>query len=147
MGRVALAFAVAVFAFPFFILMSGTPDAWGGALRVGSVTAAGVLGMGLPAFWFFRCRGWWQPWKFIAGGAIGGLLGAALFLKIDSANFIFFATVFAIGGATHALLFWFIAAWRNPTLTMPAKYCLPGGITYRAAPRALQKARCKDSST
>lgn len=133
MGRIALAFAVAVFAFPLFILLSGTPDAWGGALRVGSVTAAGVLGLGIPAFFLYRCRGWWQPWRFVIGGGLGGALCALVFLKTDAANFLVFGVVFAAGGAIHALLFWFVAAWRNPELTAPKRYCLPDGVSYKAA--------------
>lgn len=137
MGRIALAFAVAVFAYPMFILLSGTPDAWGGALRVASVTVTGVLGLGLPAFYLFRCKGWWQPWRFIVGGMLGGLLCAAFMLDVSASNFPLFAVVFALGGAAHAVLFWFIAAWRNDELTRPREYCL-GGTTYRAARNALR---------
>ncbi|HZV53849.1 MAG TPA: hypothetical protein VFF82_02825 [Rhodocyclaceae bacterium] len=147
MGRVALAFAVAVFAFPLFILLSGIPDAWGGALRVGSATSVGVLGLGIPAFFLFRCLGWWQPWRFVVGGSLGGVLYALTFLKTDAANLIVFAIVFAAGGAIHALLFWFVAAWRNPQLTRPPQYCLPGGVTYKTAWRALSSIRRKDEDT
>lgn len=137
MGRAALGFAVAVFAYPLFVLLSGTPDAWGGALRVGGVTAIGVLGLGLPAFYVFRCKGWWQPWRFIAGGALGGLVCALFMTDPGAPNFLFFAVVFALGGAAHAVLFWFVAAWRNPALTQPREYCL-GGVTYKAARSTLR---------
>lgn len=137
MGRIALAFGVATFAFPMFILLSGTPDAWGGALRVGGITAIGVLGLGLPAFYLFRCKGWWHPWRFVLGGTLGGLLCALFMLDAQASNFWFFAVVFGLGGAAHAILFWFVAAWRNPELTQPREYCL-GGITYKAARNALR---------
>jgi hypothetical protein len=131
MGRVALAFAVAVFAFPLFILLSGSPDAWGGALRVGAVSTGGVLGLGVPAFLFFRCRGWWRLWQFVAGGGLGGGLCALFFVKPADPNFPLFVAVFVIGGGVHATLFWLVAAWRNPELTEPRQYCLPGGVSYR----------------
>jgi hypothetical protein len=144
MGRVALAFAAAVFAFPLFILLSGTPDAWGGALRVGAMTATGVLGVGVPAFLLFHRRRWWELWKFVAGGALGGLLCVAIFMNSDAPNFWFFAILFAAGSACHAALFWLIAAWRNPQLTMPARFRLPDGATYRTARRTQARIRPTD---
>ncbi len=144
MGRVAIAFAVAAFAFPLFILLSGTPDAWGGALRVGAITVTGVLGMGVPAFLFFRCRHWWELWKFIVGGALGGLLCAIFFMKTDAPNFWFFAILFAAGGTFHAVLFWLIAVRRNLQLTTPNQYCLPGGVIYMTARRTLARLRPTD---
>jgi hypothetical protein len=144
MARAALAFAVAVFAFPLFVLLLGQPDAWGGALRVGAITVTGVVVIGAPAFLVFRCRGWWEPWRFILGGTLGGLLCAPVFMATGAPTFWFFAILFALGGACHALLFWLIAAWRNPQLTTPPQYCLPGGTTYKRACRALSHLRRKD---
>lgn len=144
MGRVALAFAVAVFAFPLFVLLSGRPDAWGGALRVGAITVTGVLVLGVPAFLFFRYRRWWELWRFMLGGALGGVLCAPVFMATAAPSFWFFAILFALGGACHALLFWLMAAWRNPELTTPSQYSLPGGATYKRARRALSHLRRKD---
>lgn len=137
MVRVFLAFVMAVSAFPAFILMSGTPDAWGGALRVAGVTASGVLVLGLPAFWLFRCKNWWQPWRFVLGGFLGGLLSTFFWTDPGAPNFLFFAVVFGLGGLAHAALFWVVAVWRNDALTRPRAYCL-GGKIYPAARKALR---------
>jgi hypothetical protein len=138
MARVVLGFLLAVSGFPVIILLSGAHDALLGALRVASVTAISVLGPGVPGFFYFRCRGWWRPWQFVAGGVLGGLLSAFIFLEAGAANFGFLATLFAGAGAFHALLFWFVAVWRNPDLTAPRQYCLPDGVAYKVARGALR---------
>lgn len=89
MARVVLAFLLVVAGFPVIILLSGAHDAWLGALRVASVTAISVLGPGVPGFIYFRCRGWWRPWQFVAGGVLGGLLSAFVFVDAGAANFRF----------------------------------------------------------
>jgi hypothetical protein len=138
MARVMLAFVLVVAGFPVIILLSGAHDAWLGALRVASVTAISVLGPGVPGFIYFRCRGWWRPWQFVAGGVLGGLLSAFVFLDTGAANFGFLVTLFAGAGALHALLFWFVAVWRNPGLTLPRQFCLPDGVVYKVARGALR---------
>lgn len=139
MLRVVLAFLLAVSVFPVIILFSGAHDAWQGALRVASVTAISVLGPGVPGFIYFRCRGWWRPWQFVGGGVLGGLLGGVVFLKTDATNFGFLLAVFVAAGAVHALLFWFVAVWRNPGLTTPRQYCLPDGVSYKVARGVLRR--------
>lgn len=138
MARVALAFAVVAFALPMLVLLSGTADAGAGARRIGVVTVAGALVLGVPAFIYFRCLGWWQLWKFMVGGALGGLLCAFVFLDIEAPNFVFLAFLFVAGGALHALVFWLIAIWRHPALTVPRRYCLPDGATYKVAHSTLR---------
>lgn len=139
MLRVVAAFVLVALAYPAFVALTGTPGGLGSAARVAAISGSGVLLLGVPAFLLFRCRGWWQLWRFLVGGGLGGLLLALVLLKSDAANLALLAFVFLVGSVVHALLFWCLAVWRNPGLTAPRQYCLPGGYAYKVASRALRK--------
>jgi hypothetical protein len=140
MGRVLLGFLFAALAYPAFVALASPPGSTAAVLRLAAVTGGGVLLVGLPAFLLFRCRGWWQLWRFLAGGGLGGLLLALALLKPGATNAAFLALVFTLGGVAHALLFWVVAVWRNRVLTLPREYCLPGGLRYKVARRVLRPA-------
>lgn len=138
MWRVVLGFLFASLAYPAFVALAGPASSTASVLRVAAVTCGGVLLVGLPAFLWFRCRGWWQPWRYLAGGGLGGLLLALVLLKPGAGNVLFLSLVFVFGGLAHALLFWVVAVWRNPALTAPREYCLPGGPRYKVARKGLR---------
>lgn len=147
MARVVAAFVLVALAYPAFIVFAGTPEGLGSAGRVTAISGGGVLLLGVPAFLLFRCRGWWQLWRFLVGGGLGGLLLALVLLRSDAANLPLLAFVFLAGGVVYALLFWCLAVWRNPGLTAPRQYCLPGGYAYKVARRMLRKPDGKGPAT
>lgn len=73
-------------------------------------------------FLFLRNRGWLGLWKTVGAGAAAGILASTPFAFTDWYKFtdwyafIFVASYFVPVGAMHALIFWFVAVYRNEFL-------------------------------
>lgn len=137
MPRVLMALLVVALAFPALVIALGIHATLGGALAAGAKIFAVILALGLPALGCFCRLQWWQPWRFIAGGTLGGALCALPFVGSATFNFGFLVLVFALLGAFIAVPFWVLAIWRNDKLTCPRKFCL-GDTTYRVVRQALR---------
>lgn len=138
MYRVRIALLGVAIAFAALVLTLDLGRADGGSTRAALGTFAGVLLLGLPALQLCCQRGWWQIWRLMAIGALGGALAS---LPFAGGNFVFnfLALIFVLTGALLGLLFWCMAIWRNNDLTCPKTFCLPGGTSYRVARKWLQR--------
>lgn len=139
MRRALAAYLAVALAFPALILMLDLQHALGGATFVISVLLAVVLLLGLPALILFCKLQWWEPWRFLAGGGIGGVLCALPFLAAPSFSPIFLVALFALIGVGFSGIFWLSGIWRNDGLTCPREFRLPGGARFRVARGLLKK--------
>lgn len=139
MHRAIAAFLAVALAFPASVVLLDLHHALGGMMKVGLVLFAGVLATGLPALILFCKRQWWQPWRFLAGGTLGGALCALPFVGAGRFSPLFLIGLFALAGLVYAGLFWLAAVWRNDNLTCPREFRLPGGIRYKFARGALRR--------
>lgn len=137
MPRVLTALFIAAFAYPALMVALGLHVALGGALAAGAKIFALVVALGLPALGCFCRFQWWQLWRFIVGGTLGGALCALPFAGAGNFNFAYLALIFAVAGAFVAVPFWILAIWRNNRLTCPRKFCL-GDTTYHVVRQALR---------
>jgi hypothetical protein len=133
MNRALAALFAAALAFPVLILALGLHRMLGGALSVGALLFASVLVLGFPTLILFCKRQWWELWRFVLGGTMGGALCALPFAGNDSFKFVFLVLTFALIGTLASIPFWFAAVWRNEALTCPKEFCLPCGVVYRFA--------------
>ncbi|MDO8933013.1 MAG: hypothetical protein Q7U97_11505 [Rhodocyclaceae bacterium] len=138
MNRAIAALVAVAFAFPALILALGLHEGMGGSLLVGSLLFTAVLVLGFPSLALFCKRQWWELWRFILGGTLGGALCAAPFVS-DRFSPIYLIIILALGGAVSSILFWFAGIWRNENLTCPKQFCLPCGVAYRYARHALRR--------
>ena len=141
MARAIAALIGAALAFPAFVLALGLHEALGGTVVVGASLFAAVMVLGLPALALFCKRQWWDLWRFVAGGTLGGALCALPFAGSGRFGFGYLVVIFALGGTVLSLVFWFAAVWRNRDLTCPREFCLPCGVAYRYARNALRRRR------
>lgn len=139
MRRAIAAYLSVALAFPALILVLDLHHALGGADFVVSVLLMFVLLLGLPALILFCKLQWWQPWRFVAGGGIGGVLCALPFLTAPSFSPMFLVALFALLGLGFSAIFWFTGIWRNDNLTCPREIRLPGGARFRVARGLLKK--------
>lgn len=137
MPRVLTALFIVALAFPALVIALGIHATLGGALAAGAKIFVTILALGLPALGCFCRFQWWQLWRFIAGGTLGGALCALPFAGSATFNFGFLVLVFALIGAAIAVPFWALAIWRNDLLTCPRKFCL-GDTTYHVVRQALR---------
>lgn len=133
MQRVSLALLIvaAAFAAMVFELELGRNHQWA-ALSV----FVGVFVVGYPLLYLCCKRGWWKIWQTALLGLVGGILCTLPFAN-GSFGFQFLLLVFGIAGIALGLLFWLIAIWRNEDLTCPRSFCLPCGVAYRVARKAM----------
>lgn len=96
----------------------------------------GVFAVGYPLLYLCCKRGWWKIWQTTLLGIVGGILCTLPFAN-GSFGFQFLLLVFGIAGTALGLLFWVIAIWRNDNLTCPRSFCLPCGVAYRVARKAM----------
>ncbi len=138
--RRALADYLAVaLAFPALILMLELHPALGGAVVVISVMSMVVLLLGLPTLILFCKLQWWEPWRFLLGGAVGGMLCTMPFLAAASFSPTFLVVIFVLLGVGLSCIFWFAGIWRNDKLTCPSEFRMPGGARFRVARSLLKK--------
>jgi peptidoglycan/LPS O-acetylase OafA/YrhL len=108
----------------------------GGTLRAALGVFAGVLAMGFPVLYWCCKRRYWEAWRFLLLGILGGGLCALPFAGGPFA-FGFLLLVFLVAGTLLGLLFWLVAIHRNTGLTCPKSFCLPCGKVYKVARNAL----------
>ena len=111
--RIFFGFLVCALAYPCIALLGGGTHAIGGAFAVATITVPITLVVGIPLFLFLRSRGWLGLWKTVGAGAAAGIIASALFALTDWYAFLFVASYFVPVGAVHALVFWFVAVYRN----------------------------------
>jgi hypothetical protein len=111
--RIVFGFLVCALGYPFVALLSGDSYAISGALAVASISIPITVLVAVPLFFLLRSRDWLGLWKTVGTGAAAGLLASIFFAGIDWYAFLFISSVFAPMGAVHALIFWFIAVYRN----------------------------------
>ncbi len=139
MARAIAALLGAAFAFPAFALALGLEEALGGTLFVFASLAGSVVLLGLPTLVAFCKLQWWEPWRFVAGGTLGGAICALPFAGSGRFAFAYLLVIFALTGFLLSIAFWFAAVWRNRELTCPKEFCLPCGVVYRYARNALTR--------
>jgi hypothetical protein len=147
MRRAIAAYLAVALAFPALILVLGLHHALGGAAIAISVLLMVVLLLGLPTLIMFCKLQWWEPWRFVAGGAMGGMLCAVPFLAAASFSPWSLIVMFAVFGVGFSAIFWFAGIWRNDNLTCPREFALPGGARFRVARGLLKKPLGADSQT
>lgn len=131
MVRALIAFLFITTSFTGLLWLLGFDRGPDGLVAIAQAAAITLL-CGLPALiWFCKCR-WWQLWRFVAGGALGGALCALPFLGGNYSP-LTLLMVFVALGIAHALLFWLLAVWRNRDLACPAFFRLPDGARYPVA--------------
>lgn len=139
MARALAALLAAAFAFPALVLALGLHEALGGMAVVGISLFGTVALLGLPALVCFCKLQWWEPWRFVAGGTLGGAICALPFAGSGRFGFAYLLVIFALAGLFLSVVFWFAAVWRNRDLTCPKEFCLPCGVAYRYARDALRQ--------
>lgn len=97
-----------------------------------------VLAAGCAALYLCCKRYWWEIWRFILFGALGGSV-CALPFSGGSFSFGFLLVLFLLAGSGAGVLFWLAAIWRNDNLTCPKSFCLPCGVAYKVARNALRQ--------
>lgn len=138
MARALVALFVAAFAFAASILALDLHRNFGGAVFVGAVLAGCGVVLGLPVLVLFCKYQWWQPWRFVVGGMLGGALFSLPFLD-GRLSAVFVVVVLATAGMTAGIGLWLTGIWRNENLTCPREFCLPCGIAYKYARNALRR--------
>lgn len=139
MSRAIAALFAAALAFPILVVALGMHRTLGGALPVGALLFGCVLALGFPTLGLFCKRRWWDLWRFVGGGTLGGALCALPFAGSGNFNFAFLVVIFALLGTAVSVPFWLAAVWRNPELTCPREFCLPCGFVYRYARNVLRR--------
>ena len=139
MGRAIAAFIAAALTFPALILALGLHQTLGSAFLVGAILFATILALGFPTLLLFCKRQWWEPWRFVLGGTLGGALCALPFAGSGSFSFVYLVIIFALTGTAVSVLFWLAGIWRNIDLTCPKQFCLPCGAAYRFARNVLRR--------
>jgi hypothetical protein len=95
-----------------------------------------ALAVGFPVLYYCCKRGYWEPWRMILLGSLGGGLCALPFAG-GPFSFGFLLLILLLAGAGLGLLFWIAAIWRNDDLTCRKSFCLPCGTVYKVARGAL----------
>jgi len=133
LSRVLAAFVFIISLFAALLWLLGFDRSNNGMQGIVQATAI-ACGCGLPALvWFCKCQ-WWQLWRFLAGGMLGGALCVLPFLAGEPTPKIWtLLAIFITLGLIHAGLFWLLAVWRNHDLTCPAFFHLPDGARYPVA--------------
>lgn len=139
MLRAIAALLGAALAFPALMLALGLDEALGGPLLVGGLIFGMVVALGFPALSLFCKLRWWDAWRFVLGGVVGGALCALPFLGDARFGAVYLVVIFALVGGALAVLFWIAAIWRNDALTCPKEFCLPCGVAYRFARNVLRR--------
>jgi hypothetical protein len=145
MRRAIAAYLAVALAFPALILMLELHHALGGVAIVIAVLLMVVLLLGLPTLIVFCKLQWWEPWRFVLGGAIGGMMCAFPFLAVPPFSPLFLIFLFGVFGVVFSAIFWFAGIWRNDNLTCPSEFRLPGGARFRVARGLLKKPLGADS--
>ena len=109
----------------------------GGPWMAGGIVFLMAVALGFPVLVLFCRRQWWQPWRFAAGGSLGGAFCALPFAHGLDFSLPYLILLLAFAGLAAGLLFWGIGIWRNGNLTCPKEFRLPGGVTYKVARNAL----------
>lgn len=133
MQRVSLALLMVAAAFAVMVLELGLGR---NHERTALFVFIGVFVIGYPLLYLCCKRGWWQIWQTALLGMTGGALCALPFAN-GSFGFQFLLLLFAIAGVALGILFWLVAIWRNENLTCPKSFCLPCGMAYRVARKAM----------
>jgi hypothetical protein len=133
MQRVSLALLIVAAAFAAIVLEL---ELGRNHLQAALFIFVAVFVVGYPLLYLCCKRGWWKIWQTCLLGIIGGVLCTLPFAN-GSFGFQFLLLVFVIAGAILGLLFWCIAIWRNEGLTCPKSFCLPCGMAYRVARKAM----------
>lgn len=141
MARALAALFGAALAFPAFAFALDLHEALGGIFVVVGWLSGAVLLLGLPMLILFCRRQWWEPWRFVLGGTLGGAVCALPFAGSGRFGFAYLVVIFALAGLFLSVGFWFAAIWRNRDLTCPREFCLPCGVAYRYARNALRRSR------
>ncbi len=135
MQRVSLALLIVAAAFAAMVLELGlglNPH------RAALFVFFGAFVVGYPLLYQCCKRGWWEVWQTCLLGVIAGVFCTLPFAN-GSFGFQFLLLIFVIAGAVLGLLFWLIAIWRNEDLTCPKSFCLPCGMAYRVARKAMPR--------
>ena len=117
MRRVVATFALFVLAHLVFAFAMHRDFGATGTLTIAAVGVAAILVLGVPAFVLLQRRSWLRVWQVAAGGAILGLLCTFPFAAAGLTVAASLAPLFVALGALHGLIFWFLAVWRNRSLT------------------------------
>ncbi|MDP1526977.1 MAG: hypothetical protein Q8M20_14275 [Rhodocyclaceae bacterium] len=133
MQRVSLALLVVAAAFAAMVFELGLGR---NPQRAALFVFVGVLVVGYPLLFLCCKRGWWKIWQTCFLGMIGGMICTLPFTN-GPFGIQFLLLVFVIAGAALGMLFWLIAIWRNVDLTCPKSFCLPCGMAYRVARKAM----------
>lgn len=139
MRRALAAYLAVALAFPALVLLLGLHHALGGAAIVVSTLMLVVLLLGLPTLILFCRRQWWEPWRFVAGGGIGGVLCAMPLIAAPAFSPVYLVILFGLFGIGCSIVFWFAGIWRNDQLTCPKEFRLPNGTRFPVARGRLKK--------
>lgn len=139
MVRALAALFGTAFAFPALVLGLGLDKALGGPFVASALLFAFIVALGFPALSLFCRKQWWEPWRFIGAGTLGGALCALPFVGSGRFGFGYLVLIFALIGTLLSVVFWFAAIWRNDELTCPKEFCLPCGVAYRFARNVLRR--------
>ena len=139
MRRAIAAYLAVALAFPALVLMLEMHHALGGVAVVISVMSMVTHFLGLPALVLFCKLQWWEPWRFVVGGGIGGVVCALPFLAAPSFSPLSLVAIFALFGVGFSCVFWIAGIWRNEHLTCPREFMMPGGARFRVARGLLKK--------
>lgn len=139
MARALAALLAVALAFAALIVALGLHRHVGSPLIAGGAVFALVLCCGMPVLVLFCKRQWWQPWRFVGGGALGGAIGAIPFAGNVGFSPIYLILVLMVAGLGAGTALWCIGIWRNDNLTCPKEFRLPGGTVYKVASGALRR--------
>lgn len=138
MLRVIIALAGVAFGFAMLVVFLELERVAGRTVQAAAWTLISVLAIGYPVLYQCCKRRWWELWRFILIGTLGGAL-CALPYSGGSFSFGFLLLIFTLAGSGLGIAFWLVAIWHNDDLTCPKSFCLPCGV-YKVARNALKQA-------